>query len=90
MMDEDKLSNIENNLALIVGLTQVQIKVQESLVDQCEKLTEVSEDFREMAETCRQSVIGFKDVSELQIATLGPKIKLFLEGHQLFTMWEKK
>ena len=94
-MNEDKLSNIENNLALLVGLTQVQVKVQESLADQYEKLIEVSENFRAAAGVWKQSAIDTENAVELQMAGLDifdheGKVRSFLEHNELFTMWEKK
>ncbi len=94
-MSEKKLSGIENNLAVMVGLTQAQVDVMESLADQYEKLMAVSEDFGAARDVWKQSAEDNKSALSLQMAALEGldlqgKIKSFLEGHQLFTMWEKK
>lgn len=95
VMSEKKLSSIENNLAIMVGLTQAQVEVMESLADQYDKLIVVSEDFRAAANVWKQSAEDNKSALSLQMAALEGldlqgKIESFLEHNKLFTMWEKK
>ena len=93
-MSKDKLSPIENNLAVIVGLTQAQADIMESLAEQYEKLTEVSEDFRVACDVWKQSAISTKDTIQIQMAGLAMfdkqgKVKTFLKSHRLHAEWVK-
>ena len=94
-MSKNKLSNIENNLAVMVSLTQAQIDVMESLADQYEKLTEVSSDFEVARDVWKQSANDTKNAVELQMAGLEAfdkqgKVKAFLDSHKLEAKWVKK
>lgn len=95
IMSKHKLSNIENNLAVMVGLTQAQVDIMESLADQYEKLMIVSEDFEAARDVWKQSAIDIKTALELQMAGLAVydtkgKVKAFLESHRLDARWVKK
>jgi hypothetical protein len=94
-MRKNKLSPIENNLAVIVALTQAQVDTMEVLADKCEKLMEVSEDFEVAYDVWKQAAIDTENAVELQMAGLAiydttGKVKAFLESHRLEVKWVKK
>ncbi len=95
IMSKNKLSSIENNLAVMVALTMAQVDTMESLASQYEKLMEVSGDFEAARDVWKQSALDTKDAVELQMAGLEAfdkqgKVKAFLGSHKREARWVKK
>ena len=94
-MSKYKLSNIENNLAVIIALTEAQADTMESLTEQYEKLMEVSSNFEAARDVWEESAVNTRNAIQLQMAGLDVfdkqgKVKEFLESHKLEVKWVKK
>ncbi len=90
-----ELSNIENNLALLVALNKAMLTVTEDLADQYTKLVEVSMDFKPVAQTWEQSGQDIKSTitimeTALEALDATGKVREFLESHMIHPVWMEK
>lgn len=91
----EELSDIENNLALIVALEKSKVEVMNDLARCFKQLTVINTDFQESSDIWATSAIE----SSKAVATLmegieafdsDGKIRAWLEQHNLNPMWMEK
>ena len=94
-MSKTKLSGVENNLAVMVSLTQAQADVMESLAEQFYTLATISEDFRATGDVFKQSAIETRKSIDTQMVGLraydkSGKVESFLKSFRLDAKWVKR
>ena len=91
----NELSDMENNLALMVAIEETKIAVMDELAMNFQQATVINSNFKTLAEVWRQAAIDSRESSKglmegVKAFDYEGKIKAFLETHELNPLWMEK
>lgn len=87
-----QLTDIENNLALVIALEHSKMTVMNDLARCFEQLTVINTDFQQIAQVWKKSAIESQRAVQTMIDGIGAfdsegKIKAWLDSHKLNPLW---